>query len=133
MIRKLCCMSYYRYLCTYDLYDTVRNVFDACRSITGASGKGMGPGNRELFGPCEMASSHYECHLGPKKVKISRAQPPPTCPSNGSASITNHYVQGRINHRCIGRLMYKSPRVTLTGCNGVLREVSGPIPPLQCG
>ncbi len=35
----------------------VRNVFDACRSITRASGRGLGPGNREFFGPCEMTSS----------------------------------------------------------------------------
>ncbi len=28
-----------------------------------------------------------ELHLGPKKVKISRAQPPPTCPINGFARI----------------------------------------------
>ncbi len=30
-----------------------------------------------------------ECHLGPKKGEISRAQPPPTCPSNGFACIKN--------------------------------------------
>ncbi len=39
--------------------------------------------------------------------KTPRAQPPPTCPSNGSARIKNHYTQGRINHinhRCIGGL-----------------------------
>ncbi len=28
-------------------------MFDACRSITRASGRGLGPGNREFFGPCE--------------------------------------------------------------------------------
>ncbi len=27
--------------------------------------------------------------LGSKKVEISRAQPPPTCPSNGFAGIKN--------------------------------------------
>ncbi len=26
-------------------------------SITWASGRGVGPGNRDFFGPCEMASS----------------------------------------------------------------------------
>jgi len=45
------------YLCTYDLYGSVHNVFDAFRSITRASGRGLGPGNREFFGPSEMASS----------------------------------------------------------------------------
>jgi hypothetical protein len=38
-------------------------------------------------------------HLGPKKLEISRAQPHPTCPSNGSARIKNHYSLGRINQR----------------------------------
>ncbi len=53
--------------------------------------------------------------------------------SNGSACIKNHYLQGRINHWCIGSFMYKSPYVTLTGVKGYLREVSGPIQPLQFG
>jgi hypothetical protein len=60
-----------------------------------------------------------ECHLGPKKFKISRDPTPPTCPNNGSARIKNHYVQGRINHRCIGGIMCKSPQVTLTGYKGI--------------
>ncbi len=29
------------------------------------------------------------------------------------------FYERRINHRCIGSFMYKIPRVTLTGCNGV--------------
>jgi hypothetical protein len=38
-------------------------------SITRASERGLGPGNRDLFGPCEMASSQFgECHLGPQKI-----------------------------------------------------------------
>jgi hypothetical protein len=38
------------YLCTYDLYlyGPVRNVF-----LRGQR-RGMGPGNRDFFGPCEM-------------------------------------------------------------------------------
>ncbi len=32
-------------------------IFDACRSITGASGKGLGPGNLEFFGP-QMALAY---------------------------------------------------------------------------
>jgi hypothetical protein len=48
--------TYFSYLCTCDLYGPVHNVFDACRSITRASGRGLGPGNRD-FGPCKMASS----------------------------------------------------------------------------
>jgi hypothetical protein len=49
------------------------------------------------------------------------AQPPPTCPSNGSSRIKNHYAQGCINHKSIGGFMYKSLRATLTGCKAVSR------------
>jgi hypothetical protein len=42
---------------TYDLYGPVRNVFDAGRYITWVSGRGLGPGNGDFFGPCEMVSS----------------------------------------------------------------------------
>ncbi len=48
--------------------------------FTRASGRGLGTGIREFFGPFEM---------GPKKLEISRAQPPPTFPSNGYARIQN--------------------------------------------
>jgi hypothetical protein len=52
-------------------------------SITRASGRGLRSGNRDYLGPYEIASSRNgECHLGPKKVKISGALPPPTSPSN---------------------------------------------------
>jgi hypothetical protein len=70
------------------------------------SGRVWGHGNQEFLGPV-------------KWHRASAKKPPPTCPSNGSACINNHYVQGRLNHRCIGSFMYKSPRVTLTGCKGV--------------
>ncbi len=47
----------------------VRNAFDAGKSITGASGWGLGPGNRDFFGPCEMASSRLASAIwGPNKV-----------------------------------------------------------------
>ncbi len=45
------------YLWTYDLYGPIRNTFDAGKHITRASGRGLGPENREFFEPCEMASS----------------------------------------------------------------------------
>jgi hypothetical protein len=51
---KLCSMnitarfSKNSYLCTYDSYGPVRNVFDACRSITRASGRGLGPGKMKI-------------------------------------------------------------------------------------
>ncbi len=53
-------------------------------SITWASGMGLGPGNLDFFGP--------------KMHSISRAQPPPTCPSNGCCPHQQHYARGRINH-----------------------------------
>jgi hypothetical protein len=43
------------YLCTYDLYGPVRNVFDAGRYITGQVGGCRAP-EIEFFWPCEMAS-----------------------------------------------------------------------------
>jgi hypothetical protein len=48
---------YNNYLCTYDLYSPVHNVWDACISITRGSGRWLGPGIQEFFGPCEMALS----------------------------------------------------------------------------
>ncbi len=47
--------------------------------------------------------------IGPKKLEIFSAQPPSSCQSTGSVRIKNHSVQGRLNHRCIGSFMYKSP------------------------
>jgi hypothetical protein len=41
-------------------------------AITRASGNGLGPGNRNFFGPCEMASSRQASAIwGPKKSKPS--------------------------------------------------------------
>jgi hypothetical protein len=68
-------------------------IFDAGRSITWASRRGLGPGNLEFFGP-QMAVAY-------RLDAISKAQPPPTCPSNGSARIKNHYAKGRVNHRFV--------------------------------
>ncbi len=36
-------MNHFSYLCTYDLYGPVRNVFDACKSITRESGRAQPP------------------------------------------------------------------------------------------
>ncbi len=49
-----------KYICQhiaiYDLYGPVRVTFDAGKSITRARERGVGPGNRDFFGPCETAS-----------------------------------------------------------------------------
>ena len=50
-------VSRYDYFCTCDLYSTVHNVLDGCIYITWGSGRGLGPGIPEFFGPCEMGTS----------------------------------------------------------------------------
>ncbi len=55
--KKIACHS--SYICTYYFYGPVRNVLDACRSITRASGRRLWPRNRYFFGPYEIASSRY--------------------------------------------------------------------------
>jgi hypothetical protein len=40
---------YFSYLWAYDLYDPVRNAFDAGKSITRASGRGLGPSSYLLL------------------------------------------------------------------------------------
>jgi hypothetical protein len=44
------CLGQMSYLWTYDLYGPVRNALAAGRYITRASGRGVGPWNREFFG-----------------------------------------------------------------------------------
>ncbi len=39
------------YLLTYDLYGPIHNFFDVGKSIMRASGRGLGPGNQDFFGP----------------------------------------------------------------------------------
>ncbi len=49
----------------------VRNAFDAGKSITWASGRGLGPGNRDFWAPNGTRRT-ARCHFtGPKKVPIS--------------------------------------------------------------
>ncbi len=73
--------------CTYDL--CVMLLLRAA-SITWASGRGLGPGNREFFGPCEMASSPQASAIwDPKNLPFfyyppsysSSCHPSCTCPS----------------------------------------------------
>ncbi len=50
--------------------------FDMGRYITWASGRGLGPGNLEFFGPQNSTRLSARCHFtGPKKLSISGAQP----------------------------------------------------------
>jgi hypothetical protein len=43
------------FLWAYELYGPVRNAFDVSKFIMRVSVRGWGPGNRDFFGPCEMA------------------------------------------------------------------------------
>jgi hypothetical protein len=80
-------------------------------SITWASGRGLGPGNLEFFGS-QMALAYRLDVIsqgpknsqfpGPKKLLISRANPPPSCPRYGCCPHQKHYAWG-LNHRCINR------------------------------
>ncbi len=66
------------HLCTYDLYSPVHNVLDACISITWGSGRGLGPGILEFFGP-QMALSYRldAISQGPKNSRIPGPNPLP--------------------------------------------------------
>ncbi len=57
------------YLCTYDLHGPVLNVFDACRSIKRARGRGLGPGNREFLGPVKWHRAYRRVPLGAQKTQ----------------------------------------------------------------
>jgi hypothetical protein len=49
----------------------LRNAFDAGKSITRASGRGLSSGNQDFFGPCENGIEPLgECRLGPLKVNV---------------------------------------------------------------
>jgi hypothetical protein len=57
-------------------------------SITRASGRGLGPGNRDFFGPCEMASSRkVRVILGPKKSRFPGPNPRPLAQVMDAARI----------------------------------------------
>jgi hypothetical protein len=98
------------YLWTYDLYVPVQNAFDAGKSITRVGERGLGPGNQDCFGPCEMASSRQASAIWGRKQ--SRFPGPTPCPSKGFACMC--IVQGRINQRSIGSFMYMSSQWWLT-------------------
>jgi hypothetical protein len=53
---------------TISLYDTVGNVFDAGRYITGASGRGLGRGNWVFWALWNGIEPNGECNLRPKKL-----------------------------------------------------------------
>jgi hypothetical protein len=71
----------------YILYSPVHNVLDAYISITKGSGRGLGPGIPEFFGPqMELAYRLIPIHRV-QKLGNSSAQPHPTSPRNGYSRI----------------------------------------------
>jgi hypothetical protein len=100
--------------------------------LRGEVGGGWALDIENFLGPVKWHRADGQAIWEPKISRFHRAQPPPTCPSNGSARIKNRYIQGCINHSCIGSFMYKSPRVTLTGSKGIsniLGRFQGPYHP----
>jgi hypothetical protein len=77
-------------------------IFDAGSIHYLGKWEGVGPWKSRVFlGPVKR---HRADRRGP-----FGAQPLPTCRSNGCFPHQKHYARGRINHRCIGGFMYKSP------------------------
>ncbi len=74
-------------------------VLDVCISIRRASGRRLGPGNWEFFGPVKW---HH--HLGPKN---SRFQSP--TPSQVMAMYASKLLCTGL-YRCTGGFMHKSPQ-----------------------
>ncbi len=68
--------------------------------------EGVGPWHSRVFWALWNGIEPIgECHLGPKKLDNSRAQPPPTSPCKyWKCTHQKHYAQGCINHRFIGGL-----------------------------
>ena len=57
-------------------------------SITWANGRGLGPGNRDFFWPCENGIEPIgECHLGPKKVELGFIRKVNTCFPQGGGGF----------------------------------------------
>jgi hypothetical protein len=114
-LQKPACISYFW---AYDLYGPVHNAFDAGIFITRASWRGLGPGNRDSFGPCEMALSRQQSAVwDPKK---SRFPGPNRLPLPASKALST----GPINHR-LGSFLHELPRGTLRiikrSCSELLR------------
>jgi hypothetical protein len=61
--------------------------FDAGKSITSHVGGGWALEIETFLGPVKWHQAIRGVPFGPKKFEISRAQPPPTCLSNGFARI----------------------------------------------
>jgi hypothetical protein len=83
--------------------------------------RGQVGGNREFFGPCEMASSQLRRPFGAQKTRDFQG------PNPHQKSLRT----GMYNHRCIGGFMYKSPPVNLTVLAEAMQCTDSPDPPLH--
>ncbi len=76
--------KYYSYLRTYDLYVMLLMLATPLR---GQGGGGWALEVTTFLSPVKWHRAVRRVSFGAQKVAISRAQPPPTCPSNGFARI----------------------------------------------
>ncbi len=91
----------------------MRIAFDAGSIDYEGKWEGVGPWKLRLFWALLNGIEPVgECHLGPEKLEISMAQPPPP----PLALVMDAARIKSITHKamsCIGSFMYKSPRVVL--------------------
>ncbi len=98
----------------------VRNAFDAGKSITRPSGRGLDPRYLYFFGPFERASSRQaNAFWGPKKLRFSGPNPLPLAQvmdlPTSKALHTGPY-QSEVHRQFY---VHELPRVTLTGYEAV--------------
>ncbi len=86
--------SYFSYLWTYDFYGPVC-AFDAGKSITRASRRGLGPGS-QASAIWAQKSQDFQCPT------------PSHMPNQWICPHQKHYIQSFINQRSKGSFMYKS-------------------------
>ncbi len=79
---------------TYDLYGPVRNAFYVAASITWASGRGLGPENREFLDPVKWHRADRRVLLGDQKTRDFQGPTLATWPSNGCVPHQKHYAWG---------------------------------------
>jgi hypothetical protein len=84
------------------------NAFDADKSITRASEKGLGPGNGDFFGFCEMASSRQASAIWGRKKSRFPGPNPLALAQVMDLLASKALHTGRINQRSIGSFMYMS-------------------------
>ncbi len=86
-----------QYLWTSDCYGPVRNAFDAGKFISWASGRGLGPGNLEVFGP--QIAVPTSCRPAIREFHFCFSA---LVPASLSASSVHFLAQSDIVLRCHG-------------------------------